>query len=184
MASERGGTREAVAVMESVSALEAAVRELLEAGFTKSDLSMLASQTAVEHKLGHRYKRVEELEDDPSAPRTAYVSLDTMEDRERMVMSSLTTLPALLAAGTVVASAGAVAAVIAGTAAAGALIGTAFANWMDKRHAHWLTEQLEAGGLLLWVRTATPEKESAAVRILGHHAAHDIHLHDVPPAPS
>ena len=69
-------------------------------------------------------------------------------------MGSLTVLPTVIAAGTVVATAGAVAAAVVGTAIAGALLGTVFAHWMDQRHADWLQEQLDRGGILLWVSDA------------------------------
>ena len=78
----------------------------------------LAADGAVERKLGHMYKRVEELEDEPRAPRTAFVSGKNLGDRENRLVGSLTVLPTVIAAGTVVASAGAVAAAIVGTAIA------------------------------------------------------------------
>ena len=83
-----------------------------------------ASEDAVESKLGHRYERVEELEDDPEAPRVAYRTRTSLGESEDRLIGSLTYLPAVVAAGTVVASAGVVAAAVTGTAIAGALIGT------------------------------------------------------------
>ena len=53
---------------------------------------------------------------------------------------------------------------------------------MDRRYADWLQEQLDRGGILLWVRTDTPEDERKALRILTQHSAHDIHIHEVPVA--
>ena len=41
-----------------------------------------------------------------------------------------------------------------------------------------LQEQLEHGGLLLWVNAPTEDKQEAAVRILKAHAASDVHVHD------
>ncbi|MCB1883556.1 MAG: hypothetical protein KDG89_06090 [Geminicoccaceae bacterium] len=172
--------REVVAVMDDVPALEMAVDELKAAGFGQDAISLLAAGEAVEAKLGHRYERVEEMADDPEAPRAAFVSTRTVNQREDWVLGSLTTLPALLAAGTVVASTGAVAAAIAGSAAVGVAIATVFTRWMDKGHADWLQEQLDRGGILLWVRTPTPEREADAIGILRRHAAHDVHAHDVP----
>ena len=67
MAESSSGTkvREAVAVFDDVSSLEAAVDDLRAAGFGQHDISLLAAHAAVERKLGHMYRRVEELEDDP-----------------------------------------------------------------------------------------------------------------------
>lgn len=175
--------REAVAVVADVATLDRAVADLLDAGFVSAEISLLAGHGTVERKLGRMYQRVEELEDEPLAPRTAFVSTSTLGRREEMVVGSMTTLPTLIAAGTVVASAGAVAAAIIGTAVAGALIGTVFARWMDKRHAQWLEEQLERGGILLWVRTRDEAYERRALDILSRHAAHDIHIHEIPAPP-
>lgn len=172
--------REAVAVFDDVDSLEAAVDDLKAAGFAAADLSMLAGHDTVAAKLGHRYERVEELEDEPEAPRTAFVSLKDVRERETWVMSSLTFLPTLIAAGTVVASAGAVAAAIAGTAVAGATLGTALAHWMDRRHAQWLQEQLDRGGILLWVRTPDEAKERQAIDVLTRYSTHDVHVHAIP----
>ncbi|MGH6922112.1 MAG: hypothetical protein ACREJ0_30960 [Geminicoccaceae bacterium] len=187
MAAETGAktkVTEAVAVFHDVSTLDAAVEELRKAGFKRGDISLLASEEAVEKKLGHRYERVEELEDAPDVPRVAYRTRSSLGDTENVIVGSLTYLPAVLAAGTVVASAGIVAAAITGTAIAGALIGTVLARWLDEHHANYLSEQLEHGGLLLWVRTHNKEQEDAALRILLDHSGADVHLHQLPAAPA
>lgn len=184
MAGTTGKVREAVAVIEDVSSLESAVDDLLAAGFARADVSLLAGHDTVSRKLGHMYRRVEELEDDPRAPRTAFVSTKSLGRREDIVISSLTYLPTLLAAGVVVASAGAVAAALAGTAVTGALIGTALAHWMDRRHADWLQEQLDRGGLLLWVRTPDEAAERRALEVLTRYSAHDVHIHEIPAPPA
>jgi hypothetical protein len=182
MAASDGGTtvREAVAVFDDVSSLEAAVDDLRAAGFAQHDISLLAAHSAVERKLGRMYTRVEEMEDDPQAPRTAFVSGKNIDVRENRLVGSLTVLPTVIAAGTVVATAGAVAAAVVGTAIAGALLGTVFAHWMDQRHADWLQEQLDRGGVLLWVRTPTEEDERKALDVLTRYSAHDVHIHEIP----
>ena len=172
--------REAVAVFDDVSALESAFDELRAAGFAKDQISLLAADAVVERKLGHLYQRVEELEDEPRAPRTAFVSGKHMGEREDRLLGSLIVLPTVLAAGTVVATAGAVAAAIVGTALAGALLGTVFTHWMDQRHADWLQGQLDRGGILLWVRTPDEAAERTAMAVLTRHSAHDIHIHEIP----
>lgn len=171
---------EAVAVFHDVDALDLAVDDLRKAGFKRDDISLLAGEDAVEKKLGHRYERVEDLEDEPGAPRAAYRTRAAVGDRKVVIMDTLTYLPAVLAAGTVVASTGVVAAAVTGTAIAGALIGTVLARWLGEQHAEYLAEQLDHGGLLLWVRTHDKEQEETAMRILLAHAGTDVHLHQLP----
>jgi hypothetical protein len=179
-AGSRPTVREAVAVFDDVSALDAAVEELREVGFRRGDISLLATEDAVRKKLGHRYERVEELEDDPDAPRVTYRTPAAIGESEDILVGSLTYLPAVVAAGTVVASAGIVAAAVTGTALAGALIGTVLARWLDKHHAEHLQEQLDRGGLLLWVRTPDAAAERRALEVLTRHSAHDVHIHELP----
>jgi hypothetical protein len=171
---------EAVAVFDEVSELDATVEALEAAGFKRGDISLLATEDAVERKLGHQYQRVEELEDDPDVPRVAYRTRASLGDSEDRIIGSLTYLPAVVAAGTVVASAGVVAAAVTGTAIAGALIGTVLARWLDKHHAEHLQEQLDRGGLLLWVRTPDEDAERRALEVLTQHSAHDVHIHQLP----
>ena len=176
----KAAVTEAVAVFHDVSDLDAAVEELRAASFEKDDISLLATEQAVNKKLGHRYERVEELEDDPAAPRVAYRTRASLGESEDRLIGSLTYLPAVVAAGTVVASAGVVAAAVTGTAIAGALLGTVLSHWLDKSHAEHLQEQLDHGGLLLWVRTPDPETQQRALAILTRHSGHDVHLHRFP----
>ena len=153
MSAQQAKVTEAVAVFDEVRALDAAVEALRRAGFRKSDISLLATEDAVARKLGHRYERVEELEDDPNAPRTAYRTRASVGDSEDMIVGSLIYLPTVVAAGTVVASAGVVAAAVTGTAIAGALIGTVLARWLDQGgthrqvHFHWSQGSVLADGL-------------------------------------
>jgi hypothetical protein len=179
--------REAVGIFHEAAALDAARDELLSAGFDRADLSLLASDHAVEEKLGHRYERTSALADDPAAPRLAYVSTEAIGGAEGALVGGLVYVGALVASGAVVASGGTLAAVIAAAALAGGgggLIGSILARRVGRHHADYLHEQLERGGLLLWVQASTPAEERLAMEILRKHSADCIHLHGIPePAP-
>ncbi len=60
----------------------------------------------------------------------------------------------------------------------GALL--ALAGLIDRHHVQYLQEQLERGGLLLWVRTEDAEHEKRAREILERYSARDMHVHDLP----
>ncbi len=175
--------REAVGVFHEESALQSAADELLNNGFDRSHLSLLASEHAVEQKLGHSYKKVEELEDDPKAPHVAYVGPDSPSEIKGLVAGGLAYIGAVGTAGTIVATGGAVAVAVAGAAigaGAGGLIGAYLAHFVDQHHADQMQEQLDRGGLLLWVRTVDPEHEQRATEILTRNGAQDVHVHDLP----
>ncbi len=174
--------REAVAVFENAADLEATIEELAGAGFHRADISLLASDAAVDAKLAHRYQRVERLEDDPSAPRAAYVSTPAVATGQGAAMAGLAYIGATVAAGVVVASGGTMAAVIAAAIAAGGgggALGSIAAKWLGTRHAQTIEEQVNAGGLLLWVNIRDPEHERRALDILSHHSTRDVHVHEI-----
>ncbi len=174
--------REAVAVFEDAEDLDEAVRGLLEAGFVEADLSLLAGRRTVQRKLGHAYDAVEELEDRPGVPRVAYRRMADPAASEGGFIGAIGWAPPLLAAGAVVASTGLVTGLIIGAAVAGTLATNVLAHVFDRRHADWLQEQLDAGGILLWVRLEDEAAGEVALRILTRYAVHDVHIHDVPSA--
>ena len=138
---------------------------------------------AVERKLGHLYRRAEELEDEPDAPRTAFVSNESIGDAEGGLVGALTYVGAVAMAGAVVASGGSAAAAIAGaalTGGAGALIGGVLAKLVGEQQAETYQEHLDHGGLLLWVRTRDGSHEGKALDILARHSGRDVHLHALP----
>ena len=173
--------REAVAVFEDVGDLDEAVRALLDAGFDYDDLSLLAERRTVERKLGHAYEKVEELEDDPDVPRIAYRRPLDSAAAEGNYIGAINWAPPLLAAGAVVASTGLITGLVVGAAVAGGLAANVLGHVIDQRHASWLQEQLDAGGILLWVRVKDDEAAELAVHILTRHAVHDVHIHEVDP---
>jgi hypothetical protein len=163
--------------------MENAVDELGSNGFDRMDISLLASEHAVTDKLGHAYVSARELEDDPSVPTTAFVSRASLGAAEGAVVGTLIYIPALIGAAAVVASGGAVAAAIAAAAVAGGIgggIGTLLARLIDRAHANRIEEQLEHGGLLLFVRTRDAAHEARAREILAKHSGRDVHVHTVP----
>jgi hypothetical protein len=171
-------SREAVGIFHSPEGLQGAIDELLSSGFHRAELSLLASEAAVVDKLGQMYRKAEDLSDNPDAPRAAYVAGEDIGDAEGGIIGGLVYVGATV--GAIVASGGTLLAVIVVAAlagGAGGLIGSALAKWVGSHHAHYLQEQLERGGLLLWVRTRDPSREARAVAILGKYSAEKVHVH-------
>lgn len=179
-AGEDQSVREAVGYFTSVEDLEAAIDELESSGFDRAEISLLASERTVDNVLGHKYRKVSELEDDPSVPRTHYVSRESVGAAEGALIGTPLYFAALAAFGAIVVSGGTLAAALAGAAAAGgtgALIGGALARLVGKQHAEYLQNELEHGGLLLWVRTWNVSDEERAVAIMKKHSGRDVHVH-------
>jgi outer membrane lipoprotein SlyB len=176
-------TREAVGVFHDWASLQACVDDLLSSGFDRSEISLLAGQKVVEEKLGHVYEKVNELEDDPEVPRTAFVGRDSFIEGRTGVIGALAYIGAAAAIGAVVASGGTLAAAIAAAAVAGGsggLIGTLATRWLGRDRAKEIQSQIDKGGLLLWVRSRDRAHEERAVAVLNRHSAGDVHVHDLP----
>ncbi len=174
---------EAVGIFHRAEDFQDAIDELLSSGFHRAELSLLASRSAVAEKLHHHYRDTKALADDPEVPRSAYVSTEAIGDAEGALIGGFFYVGATLAAGAVLASGGTLAAAIAATAAAGGaggLIGSLLASKVGHRHGRYLEEQIERGGLLLWVHARDSEKEEKAVRILKAHCGDDVHVHRSP----
>lgn len=176
---------EAVAVFHDVSALQAAIDELLMHGFDHAELSVLANDKSIRAKLGRSYNSTTEFEDDPDVPRIGYVPDESRGDAQGAIIGAATYFPAVIGSLLVVGSGGTLLGAIAVAAvagSAGAVAGSALAHMVGNDHAHTLNEQLSHGGVLLWVRTHDAEHERMALDVLSRHGGDHVHLHILPPA--
>ncbi|MFK7974104.1 MAG: hypothetical protein AB8B66_04515 [Rickettsiaceae bacterium] len=174
---------EAVGVFNDADTLQQAIDELQTHGFTRQHLSMLADAKTVEKKLGHIYKRVEELEDNPNVPRTFFISIDSIGSAEGGLIGAPLYIASCTAAAIITASGGTLLNTIIATIAAGtggALIGSVFAKMLDKHHADYIQDQINHGGILLWVIFHDNRSKKQAIKILKKYSARDIHVHNIP----
>jgi hypothetical protein len=165
--------REAVGVFDEEKALDAAVYDLETRGFDRAAFSLLATENAVEKKLGHRYREVREMEDEPGAPRETFFSRVSRLESEYLPAPILAAIGALALAGvgpglTVVVAAG-----------AGAALGGALGRLIHEHHAARVGEQLARGGLVLWVNLRNAHEEETAIEVLHASHAHDVHVHEL-----
>ena len=175
--------REAVGVFTERDAFQAAVDDLLMAGFDRADISLLAAEAAVFETPRTGRRDIAGLEDDPQTPRGNYVSPESVGDAEGALIGGLLYVGAVVAAVPIVAAGGELAAAVIASAiggGTGGLIGGVLAKFVGDSRARRLQDQLEQGGLLLWVRTWTPEQERRALDILTRHGARDAHVHALP----
>ena len=174
--------REAVAAFDDPETLQAAVSDLQSHGFDRADISLIASEDLA-GKVVHEQGDVRAAEDDADVKR-APVTGDTDLRQGRVLGTSLASVLAGFAAAGLTVATGGAAAVAAGAAvaaaggvgAAGALLGRVAGDEQQE----FMQAQLERGGVLLWVRLPDAAAEQRALEILRGHAAHDVHVHDIP----
>ena len=176
-------TTEAVGIFHTAEDLQAAIDDLLTQGFNRMDLSILASERAIEDKLHEAYVPARDLEDRVEVPTTAFVSTESVGDAMGAVIGVLVYVPAMIGAAAVVASGGALAAAVTAALIAGGVggsLGTVMAGMIGAAKAEEIEQHLKAGGLLLWVRTRDQTHEERALGILAGHNAEGVHLHTLP----
>lgn len=160
--------REAVASFATKQQFRDAVAALLAAGFAPSDLSVLATHDSLEI-AGNL----------PAYPGTP----------DQMLTAGLTDeanyIIPLAVAGVAMVSGGPVAAALAALVGAG-LSGVALKDVLDRitanRHSGAFAAALQAGAVLLWVRTEDKEREAKALRILEASGGRFAHIHARPAA--
>ena len=172
---------EAVGVFDSFETLQAAIYDLRMSGFSRYDISLLGGPEAMKDKLGSAYWRAPELEDNPDAPRAAFVSEEAIGELEGAIAGGFFFLGSYIAMAAMLTPVSTLAASIAAIAIGGgpaAVIGTLLARRVGKQHKDYYANQIKNGGILLWVRTSDKEKEELAVKILKGHSGKDVHVHD------
>ena len=96
------------------------------------------------------------------------------------VVGEVKYLGPLTAAGLIMIASGPVGAAISGLVAAG-ITGLALRELLDDikatPHTEAFARALEYGAVLLWVRAATPERQTIAREVLVRHGAADVHQH-------
>lgn len=174
--------REAVGVFHDAGAFEHAVQDLLTCGFDRADISMLATERTVRGKLGDYYQDTHAAEDDPQAPRQAWVGSGTRTEGRSAIAGVLGYLGAITAAGVVIASGGAAAVAIAAGVVGGgatAAVGASLGRLIERRVGETLRGQLDHGGIVLWVRLQREEQAEPAVEAMRRCGGEDIHVHQL-----
>ncbi len=172
---------EAVGVFDSFEALQQAYYDLTMVGFSRHDISLLGSDSALREKLGDRFWHSKDLEDDPTAPRASFVSEEAIGELEGAIAGGfffLGSYIAMLALLTPVTTLAASAAAIAIGGSPAAVVGALLARRVGQHHKDYYANQIEHGGILLWVRVSDKEREDLAVKILKGHSGRDVHVHD------
>jgi hypothetical protein len=173
------GYREIVGLFHSQEELERAISWLTSSGWHRAELSLLAQQTLL--TPDRLEEETEELADDPSAERQAPVTDTDVRQGRTLAAGTAGVAAALLASGATIMTGGGALAAILGAAVAGGGAGglvEALGRRVGSQRDQFLQEQLEHGGILLWVKLNRPEDEATARDIMARSGATDIHLHE------
>ncbi|MCF2904847.1 hypothetical protein L0666_07600 [Octadecabacter sp. CECT 8868] len=171
---------EAVGIFDTAEDLQKAFYDLRMVGIHHSDISLLADEKTLKEKLGKAYWRTPDLEDDPKAPRANFVSEEAIGELEGAIAGGLFFVGSYIAMAAMLTPASTIAASIAAIAIGGspaAVVGTLLARRVGNHHKDYYADQIERGGILLWVRVRDKEHEHLAVKIMKGHSGRDVHVH-------
>lgn len=174
--------RQVVATFFEAEALEEAATALKSAGFGAEEISAVAGAHTVKQALAGHYMEPDEPADEPGAPETAFVGRKSVGDAVHGLLGGFFFTGATVAAGALVATAGALAspivAAIAGAAAVGG-VGAVAVTQIGKDEAEYLQEEIDRGHLLLFVRVKDDDQEAQARELLERHAGFEPHVIEV-----
>jgi hypothetical protein len=181
---DKARLREVVAVFHSLGAVERAGEALLEAGFDRADIDVIAPPDEVRRKLGRlAYAPPEELANLPETPRQPFVTADDAVNTKIVFAATAGALVAMLTAFAVFVSGAsalqtAVWALFLGLAAAGGgfLIGQHVAGQAKLKG---IERAVERRGIVMWVRVRSDEHEAQAHELLPAHGGTAVHVHEI-----
>lgn len=167
--------REAIALFADEDALEAAILDLQENGVDRSRISVLGSLSRP-GKAGGSPNWMHHLVDPEEAPRGAPNDRATRAEGKSAMIAVPGYAGATLGLSLVLASGGALGFAIVAAILTGALGGGAGAlldHSIGKHHREEVETQLEAGGLIVWVKLG--DDEEAVTRLLADAGGKNVH---------
>lgn len=175
--------KEAIGVFSNAQQLQSAIEELQHAGFERSQLGILASETVVKEQLENIYQRTNETPEPGKSPAIAFVSRDSIGGAGEVMSGSLYFIGTSGLAGAIVASAALLGGAL--TAAVGGILGVGLAGWaagsmINQSDAEQLQQRVDEGHILLFVRLPHGAREQQAKDILARNNATDVRAHEVP----
>jgi hypothetical protein len=180
---ERIRIREVAAIFHSYEAIEAAVEDLLLAGFDRADMDRLADLDEVHRRLGPAYIAHEELADVAQAPRRPVILREDIWTTMALVVGVLASFGAVVATLVVVASGGrtaaAVTAALLAALAAGSIGALLMVRILRPPRSRAMEPHMMARGVVLWVRVRSPDREDKARQILRQHGGETIRVHEI-----
>jgi hypothetical protein len=179
---EEAMVREAVGAFRTAEALETAVSTLGSSGWDRSDMSVVAQHGILAPAVPADGKDMHRAADEPDVDRSPVVSKDDVRQGRTLATSLAAVVAAFAASGaTILTGGGALAAVIGAAAAGGgaAAAVNAVGRWAGGSRENFLHEQVEQGGILLWVKVTDDDEARKASEILRRCGATDVHVHEV-----
>ena len=171
--------RELVALFTDVDDLEEAISTLTGSGWDHAELSLLAQEGLL--STTHVVSPTDEIADDDHTHRQPPLGDTDVRQGRTLAVGMAGVAAAFLASGATIMTGGGALAALVGAAVAGggaAAVAEAVGLHIGSRHDAFLQEQIDQGGILLWVKVDSDAGEMKARRILEESGGSHIHRHE------
>ena len=176
----RKDIHEVVGVFDSLDTVQSAIDDLLTDGFDRSEISLLGEDEMV--RARNSSESVVDLEDDDRTPRLPYIDPESLNEGKASIIGVLFYVGAFVGAGILSAASGIFSNPIVGGALGGGLaglVGVVISRYIIRRQRGWLEAQLKRGGLVLWARVWSAEREREAITVMERNGGRHVHVHNV-----
>lgn len=173
--------REVAAIFLDKDQLQGAIDELLIHEFDRRHISVMGNEKAVEDIFSKPHVDPKEAMKDPDTPRASLIDEDEVAVAQGAVVSGglLTGVAtSVLATGAIAMPGAAITAIIIG-GLGGTAAGAVLAKIMGDRYKDHFEKQIDAGGLLLWVRTPTQDLEKGAIDLLKKSGGKNVQAYSI-----
>jgi len=178
--------REAVGLFNDIGAVHDCIEELQIQGFDRSDITMLSRPEVNGSKSTLPIVDTKQTEDSPTASRGPVVELDSASNAQGAILGAPIYIFTLCGAG-ISAAIGLslpLLLLISGIAGIiGSAVGVFAMRIILSRQNGYYRQQLDHGGIPLWIHTRDAAHEKQAIETLTQNRARDVHLHNLPRGP-
>lgn len=174
--------REVVGIFDNHIRMEETIADLENSGIGRHLISVLGSEAAIKKQFGKNNPASDLLKDHPQAPRSPDIKQEELSVAQGAIISSgiLTgVVAAIIAAGAITLPGALVTTIMIGGVGGGA-VGAILAKLLGDKYASYFQQQIDQGGILLWVTSPDTDIENKALAVLKEHNARDIHVHELP----
>lgn len=172
--------RYVVGVFDDAGNFKQALADLLETGFDRAVVSVLANRSVLNDHFDGAVPAAEDLADRPDTPREDLDTEGALDAAIRFIAEGLSILGVIGAAGTAYAVGGPVGVAVAAGAATEATLESALSRSVDTAYTERYEESVRAGGVVCWVHAYSPVETRVAGRILSDRGGQHVHEVDTP----
>lgn len=173
--------REVVGIFKQYNKLIETIDLLEENGINRDQISVLGNEQELLKVFHSKVVDPIKVRENPNTPKTSPVKYEEIGVGKGVIISSgllVGAVGAFLAAGGIALPILGITVAIAGGGTGGAVAGAILAEILEKNFYEKTKQQIEAGGLLLWVALLPTTDEENVKSILKQQGAEDIHTYE------